>query len=268
MEVKLDNFLNLKNFEKGFCNYKNSLPFSHAICDNFLKEDFLNKLVREFSSYDEKNFWNEYNNQIEVKKTCNEWNKFKKNIYTFFSILNSIEFVNLIKKFTGNNKLYPDYGLNGGGLHSHKSGGKLNMHLDYNIHPKIDLQRKINFLIYVTPNWKKSYGGELGFWSQHEKKKKPFKLIKTILPKFNRAVFFDTTMNSWHGLVNEVRAPKGICRNSFAAYYLTDPPKKKNDNRSKALFAPSKNQENDKEVLELIKKRSNLKTAYQVYLKK
>ena len=40
--------------------------------------------------------------------------------------------------------LYPDYGLNGGGLHLMKDKGILNPHLDYVIHPKINLVRKFN----------------------------------------------------------------------------------------------------------------------------
>jgi hypothetical protein len=34
--------------------------------------------------------------------------------------------------------LVADLGLHGGGLHSHARGGKLNVHLDYDIHPKLD----------------------------------------------------------------------------------------------------------------------------------
>ena len=55
----------------------------------------------------------------------------------------SNEFINDLEKLTGCN-LYPDYGLNGGGWHIHKDKGKLNIHQDYSIHPKLNLQRKCN----------------------------------------------------------------------------------------------------------------------------
>lgn len=257
--------INIQNLKKSFKTYEKGNPFPFCICDNFLNVKFLNNIVKEFPSYHEKNKWYEYNNPIEVKKTMNDWNKFGKNTYTFFSILNSEYFLNLLKKLSKNKFLYADPGLNGGGLHTHKKGGSLNRHLDYNIHPKINFQRKINFLLYVTNDWKKNYGGELGFWSQKKNEKKPDQLMQKITPKFNRAVFFDTTQNSWHGLVTKVNTPKNICRNSLAVYYLTKTPKK-TEQRYKALFSPNKNQEKDKKVLKIIKDRVNLNQVNKVYI--
>lgn len=262
----LSKFINLNKLEKAFRNYQYNYPFNYCICDNFLNIKFAKELIKEFPKYNKDNFWHEYNNAIEVKKTCNDWNKFEKNTYVFFTLLNSNEFITILKKNSGITSLYPDNGLNGGGLHTHRNGGKLNRHLDYSIHPKIKLQRKINFLIYLNLNWKKNYGGELGFWTQHSRQKKPDKLVKIIEPKFNRAVFFDTTMNSWHGLVNKVKAPKNKFRQSLAVYYLTDI-KKKIDKRSRALFAPDENQKKDKKVLNLIIKRSKISSSKKVYIK-
>ena len=163
--------------------------------------------------------------------------------------------------------LYPDQGLNGGGMHTHSNGGKLNYHLDYDIHPKLNKQRKINILIYLTPNWKSNYGGKLGLFSHDEKNNQPKALIKKIIPKFNRAVFFDTTQNSWHGLIDKVKTPKNICRISFAVYYLTDP-QCSVTNRSKALFAPTKVQKNNPKIINFIKVRANQKTSHKSYINK
>ncbi len=85
--------------------------------------------------------------------------------------------------------------------------------------------------------------------------------------KFNRAVFFDTTQNSWHGLVNGVKIQKGITRNSIAMYYLTNS-FKKITNRSKALFAPASYQKNNKIILKLIEKRTNIKFSKNIYINK
>ena len=174
----IEKFINIKNFKNSFKKFNKAKPFSYAICDNFLQKVIIDKLLNEFPDYYEKNCWHEYNNPIEVKKTCNNWNIFGPNTYKFIYMLNSSEFINLLSKFTKIKNLYPDYGLNGGGLHIHRNGGKLNHHLDYIIHPKIDYQRKINFLLYLNPKWEKSYGGELGFWSHDKKRNLPKKLEK------------------------------------------------------------------------------------------
>ena len=43
--------------------------------------------------------------------------------------------------------------LFGGGLHELKDGGFLNIHCDFNKHPKMNLDRRINALIYLNHNW-------------------------------------------------------------------------------------------------------------------
>ena len=59
-------------------------------------------------------------------------------------------------------------------------------------------------------------------WSHDEKNSKPLEKIKVIEPKFNRAILFDTTQNSWHGFPNPIQVPDGKMRKSFAVYYMTD----------------------------------------------
>ena len=116
-----------------------------------------------------------------------------------------------------NTPLFADSGLNGGGWHIHKQGGKLNTHLDYSLHPKLKLERKLNLIVYLNPDWNAEWGGALGFWG-NESSSKPGELVKEIPPKFNRAVIFDTTVNSWHGLPDPLRCPEGQSRKSLAVY--------------------------------------------------
>ena len=42
--------------------------------------------------------------------------------------------------------------------------GFLNIHADFNKHPTLDLDRRLNVLIYLNKNWKESYGGNLELW--------------------------------------------------------------------------------------------------------
>lgn len=88
-----------------------------------------------------------------------------------------------------------------------------------------------------------------------------------IAPVFNRAVIFDTTQNSWHGMSRSLTQPENISRKSLAVYYLCEP-KPDAPKREKALFSPSECQESDNEVLELIKKRYDTEHSKKVYITK
>lgn len=257
-------FVDTTNLINSSFAYGEEGPFDHCIIDNFFLPDVAKELEFEFPSY-ELDVWHEYNNPIEVKKTCNDWNKFGYKTYQAFSYLNSQEFIFLLKRFVLKTKqeLFPDIGLHGGGWHIHKQGGKLNTHLDYSIHPKMKLERKLNIIVYLNSNWNSEWGGHLGLWSSNQDGSVNT-LIKSIEPKFNRAVIFDTTQNSWHGLPEPITCPEGQYRKSLAIYYLCEPSVKTSE-RGKALFVPSESQRGDKQIMELIEKRSNLSTAASVY---
>jgi hypothetical protein len=105
------------------------------IYDNFLSN--AEKVAAEFPAFNS-DAWFEYNNPIEVKKTCNNWHHFGPETYKTFQNLLSREFTEGLESAFGVS-LIPDLGLHGGGLHSHARGGKLNVHLDYDIHPKLEL---------------------------------------------------------------------------------------------------------------------------------
>ena len=119
----------------------------------------------------------------------------------------------------------------------------------------------------MTIDWQEKWGGDLELWSHNEKTNKPLNLIKKIPNKFNRAILFDTTQNSWHGLPNKLNTPKEINRQSMAVYYLTEPREGVSD-RDRAFFAPTKEQEKDKKIIELIKRRSSSKTSADTYRQK
>ena len=118
----------------------------------------------------------------------------------------------------------------------------------------------------MNKGWEKDWGGGLGLYA-NKSKNEPGELVKSIKPKFNRAIIFDTTQNSWHGLPNEIECPIDKFRKSLAIYYLCEPPEKI-DNRGKALFAPHGDQKQDKSVIELIKKRAGIQTAHKAYRSK
>lgn len=254
--------LNINAWEKAKKEGFSTFPFDHIIIDDFFKPEIADKLAQEFPDFNEP-AWREYNNPIEIKRLLNSWDKFPETTYQAFYNLCGKNFIDELEKLTGL-VLQPDYGLNGGGWHIHGKGGKLNVHLDYSLHPKLPCERKLNLIVYLSKDWEKEWRGDLQLWSNNTEKKQPLKCEKSIDIKFNRAVIFDTTQNSWHGLPDIIDCPEGVFRKSIALYYLTEPGESAVD-RSKALFAPYGDQKDDPEVLKLIEKRSNVNSAASVY---
>ena len=263
MTDKNAKFINWQSVNAQISDYGSNPPFDFVVIDDFFQFDFALRLSEEFPKF-ESQIWHGYNNPLEIKKICNNWNAFKENTYKAFFYLNSAEFLDFLSvHILSGNKVFADNGLHGGGLHIHKKGGKLNTHLDYSIHPKLKLQRKLNIIVYLNQNWKEEGGGALGFWG-NESSEKPGDLITSVWSKFNRAVIFDTTQNSWHGLPNPLDCPSEETRKSMAAYFLCEPSVSV-DQRGKALFAPTPDQEGQQGIAELIKKRSGVDTASSVY---
>jgi Rps23 Pro-64 3,4-dihydroxylase Tpa1-like proline 4-hydroxylase len=259
--LKLINDVNWSSLKEEFLTNE---PFNHIVIDNFFTEETLKGLLSEFPDY-ESEIWDfHYLNAVENKKACNHWDKFPKTTYSVMSYLCGPEFVKIIEDVTGQRNTIADIGLHGGGWHGHKQSGNLNVHLDYSIHPKLGLERKFNLIVYLTPNWLPEWGGELQLWSHDDKTNKPKECVRSVENKFNRAILFDTTQNSWHGLPGNLNCPENEMRRSLAIYYVTEP-KENASPRGKALFVPHGDQVNDPSVLELIRKRSNVQTASQVY---
>lgn len=255
--------INWESVKNQIDNFGKKPPFDYVVIDDFFREEFANELSNEFPG-NEPGIWYEYDNPIEVKSVCNNWNLFPAKTYSTFAFFNSEDWLKYLSlKLTNGRKLYADSGLTGGGWHTHKRGGKLNPHLDYSLHPKLGMQRKLNIIIYLNPNWKEEWGGALGFWD-NKSAEKPGDLVVSVWNKFNRAVIFDTTQNSWHGLPEPLACPENEVRKSLAAYFLCQPPQDV-DTRGKALFAPTKEQENNEEILKLIKERSSVENAASVY---
>jgi hypothetical protein len=255
--------LNIENINNGLLSFKNSNPFDHCVIDDFFDSEFADLLSKEFLDYNSDK-WFCYKNPIEDKKALNDWNAFPENSYKAFFALQSTNFVDLLATVVGRD-LYVDHGLHGGGWHIHGSKGNLNPHLDYSIHPKIGLQRKLNIIIYLSKELKPEvHGGHLGLWDHNSNDGKPGALIKEIEPLYNRAVIFDTTQNSWHGMSRPLSQPEGIYRKSLAIYYLCEP-QSDASSHERALFAPRPHQENNKDIDEIIKLRSGSNTYSSVY---
>ena len=248
--------INPQNWQELSKEFFLQRPFNYVVIDNFFKSEVALNIFNDMPDYNQESLDAKYNNPIEKKRTLQNWTKFSKNLYSAASYLVCEKFNNHLKELTKQEHLQPDYGLHGGGVHMHQSGDYLNVHQDYDVHPKLGMKRKLNLIVYLTPDWQEDWGGCLELWSHDDDTNQPKKCIERIVPFFNRAVIFDTTQNSWHGVPGPINPPLGTFRKSLAIYYVI--PTNDISKRDKALFTPRANQKGDEEILNFINKRAGL----------
>ena len=210
------------------------------------------EIERSFPNHNE-NFWLKYNNPVEKKLLYNHLddampNNIKKLLYS----LNEPWFLENLNILTGIENLVSDPNFHGGGMHCTKRHGKLDVHIDYSLHPQMNYERRINLILYLNSDWESKYGGNLEFWDNNVSN-----CEKSIEPIFNRAVIFNTSDISFHGHPDPLNCPDHICRKSLAWYYLTKP-QKNVTKRYRARFVPRPNDPKDKQIEEFRKQRSQV----------
>ncbi len=62
-------------------------------------------------------------------------------------------FIQVVENISGIEGLIPDPYFLGGGFHEIAHGGHLSMHADFNHHTRMNLERRINVLIYLNEGW-------------------------------------------------------------------------------------------------------------------
>jgi len=196
--------------------YANAEPFPHIALDGLFDDAALDTVLREFPSHDAMR-WREFDTPLEKKLGYyHETSAISKSVREFLDAMNSFEMLLWLEALTGIEGLVPDPYFGGGGLHQIEPGGFLKIHADFNVHPKLKLDRRLNMLIYLNKNWRDEYGGHLELWDRDMSACR-----QKILPAFNRTVIFSTTDTSFHGHPHPLSAPEGMSRKSVSLYYYT-----------------------------------------------
>lgn len=197
--------------------YQTELPYPHVVIDEFLQPENAQQLARVFPAPADRIGWDSYGEPgYEMKLGCGREESFPDPLRRAFYELNSGPFVRFLERLTGIPHLLPDPHLAGGGLHLSRRGDHLGIHADFNWHEGLQAHRRLNLLIYLTPDWQPGYGGELELWDTQATR-----MQVRVPPLFNRAVIFATRSDTFHGHPNPWVAPDGINRQSIALYYYT-----------------------------------------------
>ena len=223
--------------------YINNKPFPHFVFDNFIESNIIEDILIEFPDLQNKNGHIKFENKKEIKLASNGSHHLSPNARSLVSYLNSDIFLKYIQSLTNiEETLISDPYLEGGGYHEIKKDGLLEVHVDFNKHFFIDIDRRVNLLLYLNKDWNPQWGGLLEFYD----KKNLEKPVKKIIPTFNRCVIFNTTSESYHGHPTPLKCPGGISRKSIALYYYSaGRPSSEKTSAHSTLFRPNLTEQSD-----------------------
>lgn len=190
-------------------------PFPHTVIDDFVSPEFVRFCLEHFpQELGEGGV--AFDRSQERFKQSYQPDELGPELRSLFYALNSLPFIRLVERITGIKGLIPDPYFVGGGFHETRTGGHLSMHADFNHHKLMNLERRVNVLIYLNENWADEHGGQLELWDQDMKT-----CVQSVVPIAGRCVMFNTTGESWHGHPQPVQHPDGQPRRSIALYYYT-----------------------------------------------
>ena len=212
--------------------YKSAKPFPYIVIDNFLPEGIMDLVLKEVQAHPDW-YWDptEYVSNFQINKMFTPSPEIDNDAFEqsmtllkkhcpftmhVLEYLNSQEVLTFLEDLTDIKDLSSDPYWLGGGLHQTRSGGKLGIHADFNIHKFLQVHRRINMLIYLNKDWKDEYNGELELWERDMSSR-----AQKIKPIFNRAVIFNITDDAYHGHPIPLNVPDDIGRYSLALYYYT-----------------------------------------------
>lgn len=186
-------------------------PFPHVIADGLWPDQWLEDVLAEFPPPDAP--WRRYDGEHEQGKAEGSnpvlWGRRTDELIKF---LCSDQWCTTLGMAFGIEGLVGDW--IGGGYHQIAQGGRLDIHVDFNRHPKTGMHRRLNCLIYLNHDWREWWGGALELHGPDH--------VVTVEPLFNRTAIFATSESSWHGHPQPWQGPTP--RRSIAVYYFSPDP--------------------------------------------
>ena len=205
----------LKNNKNSF---KKAKPFPHVVIDNFLSEENAKTLARTYDLQkirNSKEGWEHFTNENADRHRLEDEYFMEEDLKQFARLTNSKYFILFLEELTELKSLIGDPYFMGGGAMASERGGYLKMHIDYNWNAKLQLFRNLNFLIYLTEDWKEEWGGALDLYSEENNS------IKSVMPFFNRAIIFQSDSKSYHGQPKKLNCPENKARTLFSSFYYS-----------------------------------------------
>ncbi|MGQ0799501.1 MAG: 2OG-Fe(II) oxygenase [Pseudomarimonas sp.] len=209
----------LQTLDADASAFAGSRPFRHTVIDGFFDPAVCAGMLEEFPGFDTRYAVNELG-EVGGKAVRSSVAELGPTYAQVDRYIQSPAFLDYVSRLTGIPDLLYDPDYEGGGTHENRDGQGLEVHIDFNYHPRTGFHRRLNLIVYLNPEWDAGWGGELrlvedpwsGIGSTH-----------AVAPLFNRCVVFETNEVSWHGF-QQIRLPPEraeVTRKSFAIYLYT-----------------------------------------------
>jgi hypothetical protein len=192
-------------------------PFEHVVIDDFLDEAQAHRLADLLEAVDTDDWiWDPLPQQV------NKWSMpdprgMPVPVAHALWELNQPAVVEFFEKLTGYGPLVADETCTGGGIHISTTGGYLDLHADFNIHPDTGLHRRLNALLFLNRDWDPSWNGQLELWDPELTGCK-----RSIEPIFNRLVVLKIVDHGFHGFPRPIDCPPFRRRISLATFYYSE----------------------------------------------
>ncbi|MEM7505779.1 MAG: 2OG-Fe(II) oxygenase [Pseudomonadota bacterium] len=194
--------------------YQSAKPYNHTCIDGFLPEDIIDRVRADLESLpDAEASFDRAQERLKSSYNPERLPTFTKSLFHAF---NARPFILYLEELTGIKGLIPDPYFIGAGIHKTLNGGHLDIHADFNHHKQMNLERRLNVLIYLNDDWQEDWGGCFEIWDKEMSRKEA-----SFAPMRNRMVCFSTGSDTFHGNPVPVNHPEGKPRLSIALYYYT-----------------------------------------------
>ena len=216
-----DQLLDIEALEESIpelaTRYADAAPYPHVVLDGVVRPAVIEQAYAELAAIPD-DAWTNYLHLNERKFANTKQDTWGPTLQALAEALTSERFVALLERLTEFDGLLADPALDGGGLHRSFAGGFLNVHADFTAHHvQRHWQRRVNLLLYLNPEWRPEWGGDLELWSTDMSR-----CETTVAPVGNRMLVFTTAEDSFHGHPEPLRTPPGTARQSLALYYFTE----------------------------------------------
>ena len=144
--------------------YQAAKPYNHICIDNFLPVEILENVEADLRSLPETE--SSFDRDQERLKTAYSPDRLPFYSKSLFHALNSRPFIFFLEQLTGIKGLIPDPYYMGAGIHRVANGGHLDIHADFNLHAPMQIERRLNVLIYLNRDWREEWGGSFEVWNK------------------------------------------------------------------------------------------------------